>query len=54
MKEIVDKYYVFTLVYIVLSVALYVFKADPNIANMIIGAMIGILTAPTLKERGDT
>lgn len=50
MKELFDKYYTFTTVFVVLSVALFVFKGDKDITNLILGALVGVLTAPKVAE----
>jgi hypothetical protein len=51
MIKFIEKYYVFTLCYIALVAALFIFKENKDIANIIIGALVGMLTAPiTLKE----
>ncbi len=49
--ELVEKYYIFTLIFIVLAVALYGFRADKDIANIIIGCFIGLLSAPAVLPK---
>ena len=51
MKELFEKYYVFTLVFIVLGFALYGFRADKDIVNIIIGCFVGLISAPALLPK---
>ena len=51
MKEFIAKYYVFTLTYIALMVALVMFKADKDTTNIIIGAMVGLISAPMVLPK---
>ncbi len=47
MKELLHKYYVFTIVVIILTASLFYFgKSDSNVVSMIVGALIGLITAP--------
>lgn len=48
MKALIDKYYTFTLVFVILSVSLVMFKDNKDIVNMIVGGFLGLLTAPAL------
>ncbi len=56
MKDLIEKYYVFTLVFVVLSIALIVFRGNDTIVNVIIGAFVGLIAAPAVypKQSSDT
>jgi uncharacterized membrane protein YgaE (UPF0421/DUF939 family) len=51
MKEFIDKYYVFTILIVVLATALFVFRYNSEIVSMIIGALVGLLTAPAILPK---
>ena len=47
MKELIDKYFVFTVVTVILTAILFVFGANnENILSMIVGAFVGLIAAP--------
>lgn len=46
------EYISFFLLLAVLTVAMFVFRADENIVNIILGALIGVFTSPFLKGGG--
>ena len=46
-----EKYYVFTLVFIVLAISIFVFKGNDTIVNMILGALIGLISAPAVYPK---
>ena len=50
-KEMFEKFYVFTLTFIVTVIALFWFGTDKDIVNLIIGAIIGLMTAPVVLPR---
>lgn len=50
MKELIEKYYVFTLVIAILTIALFTYGfSDDNIKMTIIGALVGLIAAPKDK-----
>jgi hypothetical protein len=51
MKELIEKYYAFTLTFAVLAAALFVFRTNGDITNIIIGAFVGLLTAPAVLPK---
>jgi hypothetical protein len=51
MKELIEKYYAFTLTYAALVAALFMFRSNTDIVNIIVGAMVGILTAPVILPK---
>lgn len=53
-KEVIEEYYVFTLVFIVLAISLFVFRNSKEVSNIIIGGFIGLISAPAIVPRGDS
>lgn len=51
MKELIEKYYVFTLAFVVLTGALVMFRGNENLVNTIIGCFIGLISAPALLPK---
>lgn len=51
MIELIEKYYTFTLTFIVLSIALFVFQSNKDIVNIIVGCFVGLLSAPALLPK---
>jgi hypothetical protein len=51
MKEMVDKYLVFVMTFVVLAGALYIFRANENIVNIIIGTFTGLIAAPVIYPK---
>ncbi len=51
MKHWFEKYYVFTLAFVALAMALYGFRADKDIVNIIIGCFVGLISAPALLPK---
>lgn len=54
MKELIEKYYVFTLAFVVLAGALVMFRNNADIVNIIIGCFVGLLTAPVVLPKDKT
>lgn len=50
-RNLIEKYYVFTLTFIVLAIALFFFRADSTIVNIIIGAFVGLIAAPAVLPK---
>lgn len=50
MKDLVEKYYVFTLIYMVMFVAMILFRDDVDTRKYIIGAIIGVFTQPVVSR----
>ena len=51
MKELLEKYYVFSLTFLVLAIALFVFRGNTDIVNIIIGAFVGLIAAPAVLPK---
>jgi len=51
MKELIEKYYVFTLAFVVLTGALVMFRGNADIVNIIIGCFIGLIAAPAVLPK---
>jgi len=51
MKELIEKYYVFTLVFLALAGATIIFRNNADIVNIIIGCFVGLLTAPVVLPK---
>lgn len=51
MKELIEKYYVFTLSFVVLTGALVMFRGNETIVNVILGCFVGLIAAPAVLPR---
>jgi hypothetical protein len=51
MKDLIEKYYVFTLTFTALFIAMFMFRLDKDIVNIIIGCFVGLLSAPLVLPK---
>lgn len=51
MRELIEKYYVFTLTFIALTAALVMFRGNDTIVNVILGCFVGLIAAPVVQPK---
>lgn len=51
MKDLIEKYYVFTLAFVVLTAAMVMFRGNETIINIIIGCFVGLIAAPAVLPK---
>ena len=51
MKELFDKYYVFTITFVVLAISLFVFRTNSDLVNLIIGGFMGLIASPVVLPK---